>query len=159
MAAIVTFTVVAADQASKLWADRTLSAQRPIEVIENFFHLTLHHNTGGVFGLLSGQPTLLRRGFFITAVFIAIAFLLYYMREWGRGSTFTMASLALILGGAVGNLIDRMLYGRVIDFIDWHWYDHHWPTFNIADSAILVGSIMLFASVLLSPEPEQKKAA
>jgi signal peptidase II len=143
--------VVALDQAVKLWATKALAGQPPVAVIENFFHLVYHRNTGGVFGLFAGPVTSGRRFIFIGVTAIALLFIGYLMREWGRESLAALVGLSLVAGGAVGNLIDRAAYGEVIDFIDWHWHSHHWPAFNIADSAITAGTTILILSMLLAP--------
>jgi signal peptidase II len=151
LAALISVTILLLDQAAKAWADRALAGQAPMTVADNFFHLTYHRNTGGVFGLFAGTATMSRRLFFLTASLLALAFVLYLIREWGRDSLLSLWGLSLICGGALGNLVDRVRYGEVIDFIDWHWYSHHWPTFNIADSAITTGTALLLLSVLLAP--------
>ena len=89
--------------------------------------------------------------FFIVTSLAALAFVAYLIREWGRSSLLSLWGLALICGGALGNLVDRVRYGEVVDFIDWHWRGYHWPTFNIADGAITVGAILLLLSLLRSP--------
>jgi signal peptidase II len=153
LSALISGTVLLLDQAAKAWAGKTLAGEAPLTVADNFFHLTYHRNTGGVFGLFAGTATMGRRLFFLTASLLALAFVLYLIREWGRDSLLSLWGLSLICGGALGNLVDRVRYGEVIDFIDWHWYSHHWPTFNIADSAITTGTVLLLLSVLLSPSP------
>ena len=151
LAASLTLSVVVLDQASKLWAVRALAGQVPMTIVENFFHLVHHRNAGGVFGLFAGSTFMEKRIFFIAATVLALALIAYYLREFGGESLPALVGLSLITGGAVGNLIDRILYGNVIDFIDWHWYDHHWPTFNIADSGITVGTILLLVTLVLTP--------
>lgn len=150
-AAAITGGVVLLDQVTKLWADRTLAGNPPFTVIENFFHFTYHRNTGGVFGLFAGSTSMGRRLFFVTFSCLALVLVLHLIREWGRDSLLSLSALALISGGALGNLVDRVAYGEVIDFIDWHWYGHHWPTFNIADSSITVGTALLVFTVLRTP--------
>ena len=143
--------IVVLDQAVKLWATKTLAGQPPVTVIENFFHLVYHRNTGGVFGLFAGPASSGRKFIFIGVTAVALLFIGYLMREWGRESLAALIGLSLVAGGAVGNLIDRVAYGEVIDFIDWHWYSHHWPAFNIADSAITAGTAMLILSMIMAP--------
>jgi signal peptidase II len=150
-AAAIAGAVVALDQGTKIWATSTLSSSPPVTVISNFFHLTYHRNTGMVFGLLSGPPSVFRQAFFIAATLAALVFIGYLLRDWGRESRIALAGLGMIGGGAVGNLIDRIIYGEVVDFIDWHWYSRHWPTFNVADGFITVGTVLLFAVMLLRP--------
>lgn len=151
LAATIALSVVVVDQASKLWAVRSLAGQVPMTIVENFFHLTHHRNAGGVFGLFAGSTFMEKRVFFIAATILALALIAYYVREFGGESLPALVGLSLISGGAIGNLIDRILYGEVIDFIDWHWYEHHWPTFNIADSGITVGTTLLLVTMVLMP--------
>ena len=159
LGAVISGTVLFLDQASKAWADKTLAGQAPVTVVDSFFHLTYHRNTGGVFGLFAGTATISRRLFFLTASILALVFVLYLIREWGRDSLLALWGLSLICGGALGNLVDRVRYGEVIDFIDWHWYSHHWPTFNNADSAITMGTSLLLLSVFLAPSPARPPEA
>ena len=153
LAGVVAGLVVLLDQATKLWATEALRGHPPVEVIGNFFHLVYHRNTGGVFGLFSGSPSAVRVTLFIIVTLAALGFVVYLMKEWGRESRAALVALALVAGGAMGNLIDRIAYGEVIDFIDWHWHTHHWPAFNIADSAITVGTVILLLSTFLAREP------
>lgn len=151
LAAVITGAVLLLDQVTKLWAGRTLAGSAPVTVIENYFHLTYHRNTGGVFGLFAGSASMGRRAFFVAFSCLALVLVLHLIREWGRESLLSLWALALISGGALGNLVDRVAYGEVVDFIDWHWYGHHWPTFNVADSGITVGTALLLFSVLRAP--------
>ena len=152
LAGAVAALVVILDQASKLWATEALRGHPPVTVVENFFHLVYHRNTGGVFGLFSGSPSGLRITLFVIVTLVALGFVVYLIREWGRESRSALVALSLVAGGALGNLIDRIAYGEVIDFIDWHWHGHHWPAFNVADSAITVGTAVLLFSVFFSRE-------
>lgn len=152
LAGAVAALVVVLDQASKLWATEALRGHPPVTVVEDFFHLVYHRNTGGVFGLFSGSPSGLRITLFVIVTLAALGFVVYLIREWGRESRSALVALSLVAGGALGNLIDRIAYGEVIDFIDWHWHGHHWPAFNVADSAITVGTAILLFSVFFSRE-------
>ena len=135
--------VVALDQWSKSWALAELRGHPPLSLIPGFFDLCLSRNTGGVFGLLAGPPSLGRRLFFTAVTLAALALIGILLRGWARQSRILSLALALIAGGAVGNLIDRLRFGSVVDFIDWYWRGHHWPTFNIADSAITAGAALI----------------
>lgn len=141
--AAITLTVVAIDQWTKNWALAALQGRPPRPVIGGFFDLTFNRNTGGVFGLFSGTPSLERRLFFSAATIAALTVIVILLRRLGRESRLLQTALALVAGGAVGNLIDRLRFGSVVDFIDWYWGIHHWPTFNIADSAITVGATLV----------------
>jgi len=144
--------VVVLDQATKAWVLQHLAGGPTIVVIPGFFNLTYGRNTGGVFGLLSGAPSLARRLFFVGATALALGVILHFLRRFGRESRLLTVALSLVAGGAVGNLVDRLRFGSVVDFIDWYWRSHHWYTFNVADSAISVGAVLLFVQSLL-PEP------
>jgi signal peptidase II len=152
MALTVAAAVLALDQATKAWVLSALPGKPPLTVVPGFFDLTLSRNTGGVFGLLAGSPSFGRRAFFAGATAAALGVIVVLLRRWGRESRLLALALALVAGGAVGNLVDRLRFGSVVDFIDWHWRTHHWYTFNVADSAITVGAALLFVHSLL-PEP------
>lgn len=145
--------VLALDQATKAWVLATLPGAPPVTVIPGFFNLTFSRNTGGVFGLFSGAPSLGRRAFFVGATAVALGVIVLFLRRWGRESRLLSVALALVAGGAVGNLVDRLRFGSVVDFIDWHWRSHHWYTFNIADSAITGGAVLLVAHSLFFETP------
>ena len=147
--------VVVADQATKAWVLRHLVDAPPVTVIPGFFSLTFSRNTGGVFGLLAGAPTAARRLFFVLSTLVALGVILHFLRRWGRESRLLVIALSLVAGGAVGNLVDRLRFGSVVDFIDWYWRSYHWYTFNIADSAITTGAALLLLQSLL-PEPRSR---
>ena len=134
---IATF-VVAIDQISKLWIRSHLAPWESLTEV-GCFRLVHVQNTGSAFGLFANQTLLLT---IVAAIGLVVILLFYrYLTEFGIVGTLT---LGLIFGGAVGNLIDRLRLGHVTDFIDVRlWHDYHWPAFNIADSAITVGSIAL----------------
>lgn len=118
----------------------------PVPVVQRFWHMKYVENPGAAWGLFQGMPEGARNWFFIVVSLGASAFILYYYRKLTSEQRHLMVSLALVLGGAVGNFADRLARHYVIDFIDWHWLDNpalHWPTFNIADSAIVVGVAMM----------------
>lgn len=133
--------VVALDQGSKWAADHLLTLYAPRPVMP-FFNLTLVYNQGAAFSFLSEAGGWQR--WFFTALAVAVSvFLVVWMAKLRESERWTAASLALILGGAVGNLIDRVWHGYVIDFFDVYYGRYHWPAFNIADSAITVGAAVL----------------
>ncbi|PLX88613.1 MAG: signal peptidase II [Desulfuromonas sp.] len=125
------------DQLSKLYIDRTFHLYESVPVLDNFFHITYIRNRGAAFGILSDNA--LRLPFFIIVSIAAIIGMIWYLRQLRADQHLSQLALGMILSGAVGNLIDRVRLGEVIDFIDVHWYTHHWPAFNVADSAICVG--------------------
>ncbi len=131
--------VVIADQLTKLYVDGEMRLYQSIEVLENFFHFTYVRNKGAAFGIFSGANEAYRTPFFLTTTAIAIVVILVMLYRYREEALIFPVSLSLILGGAVGNMIDRVRFGEVIDFIDVHWYQYHWPAFNIADMAITGG--------------------
>jgi signal peptidase II len=146
--------VAALDQWTKAWALAELRGKAPRTVVPGCFDLTFNRNTGGVFGVLSGTPGPGRRIFFAAATLAALALIFVLLWRWGRESRLLRAALPLVAGGAVGNLIDRVRFGSVVDFIDWYWRGYHWPTFNVADSAITVGAALILAySFFATPPP------
>jgi signal peptidase II len=155
LALAIAAVVLGLDQATKAWVLQTLPGAPPLTVIPGFFDLVFSRNTGGVFGLLAGAPSFGRRAFFVGATALALGAIALFLRRWGRESRLLTVALALVAGGAVGNLIDRLRFGSVVDFIDWYWGSHHWYTFNIADSAISTGAVLLIVHSLL---PESSSA-
>lgn len=135
------------DQVSKYFITETLIPYQPTAVLP-FFNLTLMYNTGAAFGFLSQHPKIafwLFAGIAIVMSLVLIVWLykLPPRRHWQA------AALALVLGGALGNLIDRFAHGHVIDFLDFYYNSWHFAAFNLADSAISVGAVMLFLDVLI----------
>ena len=125
------------DQGSKWLVSTGMSLHQSIELLPNFFHLTYLRNPGAAFGILANHA--FRLPFFISISILASLGILWYLWKQQGGSLRQQLALGLILSGALGNLIDRIRYGEVVDFLDVHWYHHHWPAFNVADSAICVG--------------------
>lgn len=135
----IALVVVLLDQASKIMMIQFLLYGQS-ETITSYFNLVMVYNKGAAFSFLSDQPGW-QRYFFTAVSVIASLFILWMLRRNPTQRLFCW-SLALILGGAVGNLIDRIAYGHVIDFLDFHVGGWHWPAFNVADSAITVGAIL-----------------
>ena len=110
-----------------------------IPVIDGLFNLTYIRNTGAAFGILAGSAAAFRLPFLLLFSLLAIGFIFMMLRRLPDREIGLITALSFILGGAVGNLIDRVLYGEVIDFLDFYWSTYHWPAFNLADSFITVG--------------------
>ena len=137
--------IVIVDQLTKAIVDRTMPLHHSIPIIEEFLNLTYIRNTGAAFGMFAGSHEVFRRPFLIAVSIIAIGFILVMLRRLREDATGLVSALAFILGGAIGNLIDRIFYGEVIDFVDVYWSNYHWPAFNVADSFITIGvTITLF---------------
>lgn len=133
--------VVILDQLAKWWALAALPFRQPVELLP-FFNLTLVFNRGAAFSFLAGAGGWQRLLFIGLALAIAAVLATWLARSaWRRRPL--AATLALILGGAIGNVIDRVRFGHVVDFLDFHLAGWHWPAFNIADAAITVGAIGL----------------
>ncbi len=133
--------VLILDQASKRLIIASLTPYQEVIAVTPFFNLVHVHNTGAAFSLLADQSGW-QRWFFLIVASIATGVILWLLATT-RGRTLFAIGLALILGGALGNVIDRLAYGHVIDFLDFHAAGWHWPAFNLADSAITVGAGLL----------------
>ena len=142
--------LVALDQLSKYAITRLLTYGGNMEITP-FFNLVLTYNSGAAFSFLSSASGW-QRWFFIALALIAVIWILYLLRKYPRQVLFCFA-LCLILGGAVGNLIDRIWLGAVIDFLDFHAAGWHWPAFNVADSTITCGAVLLVWDSLRSHVP------
>ena len=139
--------VIGLDQLTKNWAESVLGGGPPIHVLPHF-DLRLAYNAGAAFSFLSDAGGWQRWFFVVLAVVVTVVLLVWLARLSAR-DRLTAAGLALVIGGALGNLIDRVAYGHVIDFIDVYWNTSlHWPAFNIADSAITVGVVLLLLQSL-----------
>lgn len=136
---IVAAVIIICDQLTKLWIVKLLQGAQFI-TLTSFLNIVLAYNKGAAFSFLASASGW-QRYFFTGVSLIAVLFILYFMRKNAGQKLFCWA-FALILGGAIGNLIDRVLYGQVTDFIDFHIGTWHWPAFNVADSAITIGAIL-----------------
>jgi signal peptidase II len=151
---IIAAFVLALDQISKLWVSSHLGLYETIPLV-GCISLTHARNTGAAFGLFANQAFLLT----LVAIVGLVVILLFY-RYLSRFNILGILALGLIFGGALGNLIDRLRFGYVTDFVDVRlWGDFHWPTFNVADSAITVGSIVLAVFIFLAFRKEDGKAS
>ena len=127
-----------------------------IPVIEGFFYLTHVRNTGAAFGLFQDAPVGIRLTFFVGISAVAIAIIIQFMRKLAPGDRLSALALGLVLGGAVGNLIDRIRFGEVVDFLHFVlWGGYVWPDFNLADTWIVVG-VSLLVLELLASEGEER---
>ena len=131
------------DQATKLYIDSNMELHQSIQVIKNFFQITYIRNSGAAFGILSGFKSLWLTLFFMLISVVAIGIIMFYYHKTPENQRLTLVSFALIMSGATGNFIDRVFYGEVIDFLYFHWYQHYWPAFNVADSCITIGVSLL----------------
>ncbi len=141
-------TVFVLDQISKWVVTNAFQPYESTPVIKGLFNLILVHNRGMAFGIMNRNHGAFGFYFLALATLAAIAVLLYWVRHLKQNEAGITFGLGLILGGAIGNLLDRVRLGSVIDFLDFHLGTHHWPAFNLADSAITVGTIWV-ASYLI----------
>lgn len=135
--------IVVCDQLTKLYVDAVMLPHQSIPVIENYFAITYVRNPGGAFGFLGQVDRRIVRPLLLGLSSIAVVALILFYRTSPSDRLLPRLAFSLILGGAVGNLIDRIRFDEVIDFLDVHWYYYHWPAFNIADAAITIGVILL----------------
>lgn len=140
------------DQATKLYVDRVMTLHQSIPVIDGLFSFTYLRNRGAAFSFLSEASW--RLPFFIVVTLIAAVVILVALKKMRDDQKLAQISLAMIFSGAIGNLIDRVRLGEVIDFLDVYWRTHHWPAFNIADSLICVG-VALVALDMVREERRQ----
>lgn len=154
--AILTVVGLLLDQATKLYIDRTMQLFDSTPVLTNFFHITYVRNRGAAFSFLSEASW--RLPFFIGISLVASVAILIAFHKLRNDQKLAQVSLAMIFSGAVGNLIDRVRLGEVIDFLDAHWYRHHWPAFNVADSLICVGVFLLALDLLLEDKRSKGQA-
>lgn len=137
--------IVVLDQLTKIIVDQSMPLHQSTPIIDGLFNLTYVRNTGAAFGIFAGSAEIFRRPFLILVSILASVFIIVMMKRLAEKETGLVIGLSFILGGAIGNLIDRVIYGEVIDFLDFYWRNYHWPAFNIADSFITIGvGIMLY---------------
>ncbi|MCC6642842.1 MAG: signal peptidase II [Deltaproteobacteria bacterium] len=150
---------VVSDQASKIWVDGHVGYADRISVIEGFFYITHVRNPGAAFSTFLGLDPTLRLAFFIAVSLAAIGIIVSFYRKLAPGDRLSSLALGLILGGAVGNLIDRITRGEVVDFLHFRlWTGYSWPDFNFADSFIVIG-VALLVLELLASEGENRSAS
>lgn len=145
---LLSLLVVFIDQASKYGVEMVLVPYQPVSVLP-MWNIILAYNTGAAFGFLSGDGELHRWFFAGFSLFMSLI-LIFWLRRISSQDKLQSAGLSLLLGGALGNLIDRAWQGYVVDFIDLYYKNHHFATFNLADSAICVGAFLLFWDLLKS---------
>lgn len=153
----VSVLVIVLDQWSKNWVLSSLPEYTPVPVIEGFWNWYRTYNTGAAFSFLSdagGWQTY----FFTVLAFVICGLLGWWLARTPRGEWKVALPYALVIGGALGNVIDRLVHGKVIDFIQWYWRDYYWPAFNIADSAIVAGAIGIALFGLLAGKADTAAA-
>lgn len=150
---VIAVLVVLLDQVTKMMVLRMIPEYDRIVVIPGFFNLTHVHNPGGAFGILAQNGAAWRHWLFLGAAFFALGIIMYFYHRTPKTLPWLAGSLAMIFGGAVGNMIDRIRFGEVVDFLDVYIASYHWPTFNVADSAVSVGIGLFILHILLKKMP------
>lgn len=143
---IIAATIFGVDQLSKFAAEDWLTPYTPVP-ITSWFNLNLVYNTGAAFSLLS-EAGGWQRWFFVTITLIICVILINWLRQLQDSEVHLGIGITMILGGALGNLYDRLIYGHVVDFLDLYYASYHWPTFNIADASVTGGALLIIAITL-----------
>ena len=141
--------LIVVDQWTKAIAVEKLAYQQPLPLIPGFWNWTLTHNTGAAFSLLAKAGGW-QHWFFIALAFLISAGLAFALARTARGDWRNALPFALVIAGALGNVVDRLRLGYVVDFVQWYWRDFYWPVFNLADSCIVVGAVLLVMFSLFS---------
>jgi signal peptidase II len=155
---LIALAIVVTDQVTKAIVIRSMRLGQSIPIVPGYLDLTFVLNPGAAFSLLATLPEGIRNPFFILISVAAAILITVYRTCYLRRHPLASVSLGLILGGAVGNLIDRVRYGVVVDFVDVHVQQYHWPVFNVADSAISVGVTLLLIEMLLEWRRDAKNS-
>jgi signal peptidase II len=149
---LIALVVVALDQLTKWLIVRNMTEGQSITVIEDFFYITSHRNQGAAWGILQGQMWF----FYIITIGVIIG-IVYYLEKHAKGHKLFSMSLALLLGGAIGNFIDRLFRKEVVDFLNTYVFQYDFPIFNIADAALTIGVGLLIINMLLEERREKKE--
>ncbi|MDH5480316.1 MAG: signal peptidase II [Nitrosomonas sp.] len=150
----IALVILILDLFTKFWIESTMEFGQRIPVT-SFFNLVLTYNAGAAFSFLSEQSGWQR--WFLSGVAAIASILIVYLLNKHKDEKLFCLSLSLILGGAIGNLYDRITLGHVVDFLDFYVGDYHWPAFNIADSAIMIGAALLIIESFRQKEDDEKK--
>jgi len=149
--------VIVLDQLTKYWVLTALPEYTAIPVIDGFWNWYRTYNTGAAFSFLSDAGGW-QKYFFISLALAICGLLGYWLAKTPRHDWKTALPYALVIGGAIGNIIDRVVHGHVVDFVQWYWRDYYWPAFNIADAAIVGGAIGIALYGLFSGQPKSDRA-
>jgi signal peptidase II len=157
---ILTPLLLVLDQWTKHLVLTRFSLGESIPIVSGILNLTYVRNTGAAFGILAQASPAFRIPFFLIVPVVALLVIGYVFRRIPAGNLRRAAALSAVVGGAIGNLIDRIRLGYVVDFLDFHWkYQHHFPAFNVADAAICVGVAVLIIELVLEEEEEVRDAS
>lgn len=150
---LVVVAVYLLDQFTKALVLKMIPLYNSIEVIPGLFNLTHIHNPGGAFSFMAQNGSPWRHWLFLGAGVVALVLILYFHHQTPRTHPYLALALSLVFGGALGNLTDRVRFGEVVDFLDFYISNWHWPTFNIADSAVSVGIGIFLAHIAFKKMP------
>lgn len=150
---LIALIIIGIDQLSKWLVVKNMDLYEQIPIIENFFYITSHRNNGAAWGILQDQMI-----FFYLITAVVVVGLVFYMQKYGKNNPLLSISLSLVLGGAIGNFIDRLLHQRVVDFLDFIIFRYDYPIFNIADSALVIGVILVLISTFVDEKKKGKTA-
>ncbi len=157
LAGSIAAIVVVLDQATKLWIQQHMVLYTSRVVIPDFFNIVYVLNRGAAFGFLNRSDINWQTYFFFAATALAVMIIAHLLRMARNDDKLLIVGLGGILGGAVGNLIDRIKTGEVVDFLDFYWKSYHWPAFNVADIAIFLGSLGLLVAFYRMRRPSSEK--
>lgn len=147
---VIALLVLGLDQLTKWWIVKNMHYGQSITVVENFFYITSHRNRGAAFGILQNQMW-----FFVIITIAVIIAVVYYMQKHAKNQPLLRLALGLVLGGAIGNFLDRIFRKEVVDFLDVKFSSYNYPIFNVADSALVVGVILIFIQTLLESKKKE----
>ena len=151
---VISGVLVLLDQVTKMMITYYLQPYHSLTVIPGFFNLTHIYNPGGAFGFLADSDPMLRKVIFLFVSLLAVGLILWYYMKTPSSYLFLSSAFAMIFGGAIGNLVDRIRLGKVVDFLDFYVGTFHWPAFNVADSAITIGIGIFILHLLFKKIPE-----
>lgn len=149
---IIALIVIIFDQITKWFIVEKMNIYDSIVIIDNFFNITSHRNKGAAWGILQDQMI-----FFYIITLLVVIGIIYYMQKYGKQSSLLASGLSLLLGGAIGNFIDRLYRKEVVDFLDFQIINYNYPIFNIADSALVIGVGLLIIYTILDERKSKKE--
>ena len=155
---VIAVAAVLLDRVTKVIIEHTLPSNDAITVIPGFFQITHVHNRGAAFGLFAESTSEWRTALLVGFSAVALAVVAYLLWKSDHSLPSTAIGLSMILGGAIGNLWDRVARGQVTDFLHFYIGNHVWPDFNVADSCIVVGAILLMAEIVFAKNPAHERA-
>jgi signal peptidase II len=149
---VIALIIIGIDQLTKWIVVKSMELGEQITIIENFFYLTSHRNSGAAWGILEGQMIF----FYIVTVIVVIG-IIYYMQKYAKYDKLLAIGLSLILGGAIGNFIDRVFHQEVVDFADFIIFNYDFPIFNVADSALTIGVVLVIIATIIDEMKQRKE--